>query len=186
MTKGRGGEDRNERFKSLYQKYYRRLVRFYVQVFRVSEEDAEELAQDAFVRFYRAMDEYRGDAEWAYLEEVARNVGLNLVRSRATGKRKADTVPIDDPQFNHEPPAPEGPDLAERQQTEIRRRQLHEAIAALPTGQRQCMLLWLQDQTYEQIAKTLRITLDAVKSRMRDARKLLSTRLGTTFPEEPR
>lgn len=186
MTKGRGGDDRDERFQSLYRKYYRRVVRFYVIAFRLAEEDAQELAQDAFLRFYEAMDEYRGDAEWAYLEKIARRVGYNRIRARSTGKRNADTVPIDDPNFNHEPAAPEGPDLAERQQTEIRRRQLYEAIKALPPGQRQCILLQLQDYTYEEIATALRITEDAVKSRIRDARKLLGIRLGTPFPEDER
>jgi RNA polymerase sigma factor (sigma-70 family) len=186
MTTGRGGDDRDERFKSLYQRYYHRIVRFYVRAFRVSEEDAQELTQDAFVRLYEAMDEYRGDAEWAYLEQIARRVGYNRIRAHATGKRNADTVAIDDPNFNHEPPAPEGPDLAERQQTEIRTRQLHDAIAQLPAGQRQCILLWLKDYSYEEIATALRITDDAVKSRIRDARKLLGKRLGTTFPEDER
>lgn len=180
----RGGGDRDDRFKSLYQKYYWRMVRYFVRVSRLSQEDAEELTQEAFLRFYEAMDEYRGEAEWAYFEVIARNVLNNRIRALKTAKRRADTVDIDDPELKHEPAAPEGPDYAERQQTAIRRKQLYDAIAELPPGQRQCLLLWLQDLKYEEIAKALRISMDAVKSRMRDARKLLSKRLGHELPED--
>jgi|SRR5947207_5105026 len=177
---------KDERFKSLYQRYYRRVVRFYVQAFRLAEEDAEELAQEAFLRFYQAMDDYRGDAEWAFFETVARNVAYNRIRSGKTAKRSAKVLELDDPEFNQEPAAPEEPDYAERQEDEVRRRRLREAIAKLPNGQRDCVQLWLDDFKYEEIAKFLRITVDAVKSRLRDARKVLRDRLGDGegLPEE--
>ncbi len=168
---------KDDRFKSLYQRYYRRVVRFFVQVFHLSEQDAEELAQDAFLRFYEAMDDYRGDAEWAFFETIARNVAYNRIRSQKTAKRSAKTVDIDDP-GTREPAAPEGPDYAERQEQEQRRKRLREVIAELPDGQRQCLQLWLDDFKYDEIAKFLHISVDAVKSRLRDARKLLRVRLG--------
>ena len=40
------------------------------------------------------------------------------------------------------------------------------------------MQLWLDEFTYDEIAKFLRITVDAVKSRLRDARKMLRAKLG--------
>jgi RNA polymerase sigma-70 factor (ECF subfamily) len=177
---------RDERFKSLYQKYYRRVVRFYVQAFRLAENDAEELAQEAFLRFYEALDEYRGDAEWAFFETIARNVAYNKIRSQKTAKRGAKTVDIDDPNFNQEPAAPEGPDYADRQEDARRKQRLHDAIAQLPAGQRQCLQLWLDELKYDEIAKVLRISVDAVKSRLRDARRLLRERLGEgeALPEE--
>src|SRR5437763_1746044 len=183
-TKIRGlrGRDRTmskyERFKSLYQKYYWRVVRFYVQAFRLSEEDAEELAQEAFLRFYEAMDEYRGDAEWAFFETVARNVAYNRIRSQKTAKRSGKTVEIDAPNFNQEPPAPAEPDFAERQHEAFRKQRLHDAITDLSPGQRECIQLWLEELKYDEIAKFLRISIDAVKSRLRDARKSLRDRLG--------
>jgi len=173
------GDHRDERFKSLYQKYYWRVVRFYVRAFRFSEEDAEELAQEAFLRFYEAMDEYRGDAEWAFFETTARNLAYNKIRWGKTQKRNAKTIDLDDPEFaRREPPAPDPPDYAERQRLADQHRRLHDAIAELPAGQRECMLLWLDDFRYDEIAKALRISMDAVKSRLRDAKKLLRARLG--------
>src|SRR4051812_27641443 len=86
---------RHDRFRSLYQKYYWRIVKFYVRSFRLRQEDAEELAQDAFLRFYQAMDEYRGDAEWAFFETIARNVAYNRIRAQNTAKRSGTKVDLD-------------------------------------------------------------------------------------------
>jgi len=183
----RTGNGNGERFNQLYMKYYRRIVLFFIRAFRVSEEDAKDLAQDTFTRFFQSLDEYRGDAEWAFLETTARNVGLNNVRSLHTAKRSAPTINIDDPEFARlEPPAPEGRDLADRQQDANQRRQLHDAIAQLPSGQRQCVQLWLEDFKYNEIAKALRISMDAVRSRLRDAKRLLRERLGedNALPED--
>jgi RNA polymerase sigma-70 factor (ECF subfamily) len=177
---------KDDRFRSLYQKYYWRVVRFYARSFRLPEEDAQELAQDAFLRFYEAMDEYRGDAEWAFFETIARNVAYNRIRSRKTAKRSGKVVDIDDPDFAHEPAAPEGPDYAQREQEALRSKRLRDAIAGLPAGRRECVQLWLDEFQYDEIAKFLGITMNAVKSRLRDARKLLRARLGDgeALPED--
>ncbi len=182
-----GGGERDERFRSLYQKYYRRVVRFFLVSFHVAEHDAEDLAQEAFTRFYEAMDEYRGDAEWAFFETIARNVAYNRIRATKTQKRNALTVDIDDPEVtNNQPPAPETPDYAEREAAALRRKQLYDAIDELSPLQRECMLLWLDDFKYDAIAAALRISMDAVKSRLRDAKKILRARLGDdgTLPED--
>jgi RNA polymerase sigma factor (sigma-70 family) len=179
---------RDERFKSYYQRYYRRVVRFYVNGFRLAEEDAEELTQEAFIRFYEAMDEYRGDAEWAFFETIARNLAYNRIRFWKTQKRSAQIVEIDDPETREEPAAPDAPDYAEQQEESHRRERLHEAIAELPRGQRECMQLWLEDFKYDEIATALHISMDAVKSRLRDAKKILRARLGDegALPEDER
>lgn len=176
---------KEERFRTLYQKYYRRVVRFYLQAFRLAEEDAEELAQEAFLRFYEAMDEYRGDAEWAFFETIARNVAFNRIRAQKTKKRSAKLVDIDSENVSRVP-APREPDFADRQHDELQRRQLRQAIAELPQGQRETIQLWLDQFKYEEIAKFLQVSVDAVKSRLRDAKKALRDRLGdgSALPED--
>jgi len=173
----------SERFKDLYQRFYWRMVRFYVRAFRVSQEDAEELTQEAFLRFYEALDEYRGDAEWGFLETIARNVAYNWIRSRMTAKRNAPTVSIDDREtFRKNEPEAKPHDYAEGE--EVKR--LYAAIASLPASQRICVEYQLQGYKYEEMAAVLRITVDAVKSRLRDARKTLRARLGSAdaLPED--
>jgi len=183
MAIRRGDGAKNDLFTAMYDKYYRRIVAFYVRAFHLSYEDAKELAQDAFVRFYEALDEYRGDAEWAFLEETARNVAYNRIRSGKTRKRSVDLVDLDDPKFGSGP-AGEEPNYAAQQEEALQKKALYEAIDGLPPGQRQAMNLRMQGFSYEEIAVALRTTVDGVRTRIRDAKKLLMRRLGGTFPED--
>ena len=174
---------RDDLFRLLYGRFFRRMVSYFRQVFHVSEEDARDLTQDSFLRFYRAMDEYRGDSEWALLETIARNVGYNRVRSLTTVKRGGvRTEPLDDGEQRHDPP-----DIKQRHpiDTMIEAEQLQriqQAIAELPKGQRQCVQLALEDRSQEEIARELRISVVAVKSRIRDAKRALRERLGEEAP----
>jgi RNA polymerase sigma-70 factor (ECF subfamily) len=167
---------KDDRFRSLYQRFYLRIVRFFVRSFHLSEDDARDLAQDTFLRFYKAMDEYRGDAEWAFLETTARNVAYNRIRSQNAAKRRGQHVDVEDPAAG----VPSTPplDYAKQQEEAIRRRQLRDAIAELPPGQRQCIELQLDGFSYEETGRFLRISDDAVKSRIRDAKRGLRDQLG--------
>lgn len=153
----------------------------------MSDEDAEDLTQDSFARFFRTMHEYRGEAEWALLEKIARNVGFNRVRSLGTIKRGAvKPVSLSDPERPHLEPAAPQTDPVDRMIDAERTARLRREIASLPAGQRQCTQLWLEGYTYDEIAKLLRISLDAVRSRLRDAKRLLRERLGADgeLPED--
>jgi RNA polymerase sigma factor (sigma-70 family) len=187
MTTRKNGGDRDELFKSLYERYYARMIRYFQRVFRLSEADAKELTQDSFIRFLRSMDEYRGQAEWALLETIARNVGYNKVRSVKTIKRGSmRTESLDDDQSVR--------DVVDEKQVHPidtmieteRLRRLRETIAQLPGGQRQCLQLWLEDFSSEEISQALRISIVAVKSRIRDAKRTLREQLGDegALPEE--
>ncbi|HEV7768136.1 MAG TPA: RNA polymerase sigma factor [Thermoanaerobaculia bacterium] len=168
-----------EGFKALYAKYYRRMVAFYIRAFRLSEEDAKDLAQDAFLRFYEALDEYRGDAEWAFLETVARRVAYNSIRSRSTAKRGGgQDMSLDEIPPRLEPAVKPPPDYADRETARFVRKRVREAIAELSQGQQQSIHLWGEGFKYKQIASILAISVDAVKSRLRDAKKHLHERLG--------
>jgi RNA polymerase sigma factor (sigma-70 family) len=177
-----GGGGRDERFEALYRKYYGRVLRFFKNF--GADDEAQDLAQETYKKIYKTFAQYRGEAEWSFIDTTARRVLLNWVRARKTAKRNAKVERIDDTDFNSDPPAPDEPTLAERQEAELRRARLWAAIAELPEGQRQCIELWLGDAKYEGIARVLGITVDAVKSRLRDARKALRTRLGESLPED--
>ena len=182
----RDGGSRDERFQSLYRKHYRRMVRYFIRAFRVSEEDAEELTQEAFIRFLEAMDEYRGDAEWGFFETIALRVGLNRLRANRTLKRRVVTVDLDDPDVQQQPVADVGPDPVERLERADQKRRLDQEIEKLTPGQRQCLRLQFEGYKFHEIARILRISVDAVKSRLRDAKRTLRAKLGddTALPED--
>lgn len=69
---------------------------------------------------------------------------------------------------------------ASREEEALRRKQLHDAIAALPEGQRHAIQLWLDGFHYSDISYALGVSVDAVKSRLRDAKRHLRPSLAAS------
>src|SRR3712207_2525799 len=122
MTSGTGDTGRDEQFKTLYRQYYRRIMRFYMRSFRFSPDEAEDLTQEAFLRFFQKIDDYRGESEWTFFETIARNVAYNRIRAARTLKRNAPTVEIDDPDVHEKLPAAVQPDFVALQEASAQRR----------------------------------------------------------------
>jgi RNA polymerase sigma-70 factor (ECF subfamily) len=164
--------DRDETFRHLY-RYARRVVTFFVRRYGVSIDEAQDLTQETFVRLFRNLDSYRGEGEWAYLERVAHHVAMNVHRSRAAVKRSAVQVTIDAAHDLVSDPADPASAYVEQDFARARMRRLATAIDELPNGARQAIVLYLEDLSYDEIAQALGVTTDAVKSRIKDARRIL-------------
>jgi RNA polymerase sigma-70 factor (ECF subfamily) len=176
MTIGEGGDDHDVRFEAIYRKHYGQMYRFFRSA-GVADGEAHDLAQDTFQRFYEHMHQYRGEGDSSYLQTIARNVLLNWIRAGKAAKRSGNMVDIDDPDVSEQLAAPEEADYAERQHKARRRTAVVTAIAKLPAGQRECLRLWVQGRKYNDIASILGVSIDAVKSRLRDAKKQLRATL---------
>lgn len=176
---------RDDRFEAAYRRYYARVFKYF-RFCRVADDEAHDLSHDTFKRFFEKMQTMRGEDEWPFLQSIARSIFLNWWRSHhKTAKRTGTTVDIDDPDLSYQLAAPAAPDYAEQDHQDRRLRRMHEAINTLPEGQRQCIRLQLEGCSYEEIAAKLGISVDAVKSRIRDAKRLLRARMGDdTFPED--
>lgn len=173
----------DDEFERIYRSYYSRIWRYYRSC-RVADGEAHDYAQEAFTRFFEKRHQMRGEEPWAFVQTIARRILLNKIRDQKAAKRSAKTVDLDAPEVG-EIAAPAEPDYAERQQDEMQRRSLHAEIERLPISQRQAMRRYLADDKLEEIAQRLGISVDAVKSRLRDARRQLRARLGTElFPED--
>jgi RNA polymerase sigma factor (sigma-70 family) len=177
MAIRKSGDDRDEQFRALYDRHYPRVFRFY-RGHQIQPDDAHDLAQEVFAKIFEKFEQYRGENEWAFLQKAARNRLINWWRDRSAGKRKGVNVDIDAPDVAHELVAPQGPDYVEQQETDLRVKRLYDEIRRLTPGQQECIRLQLADHTYEEIAAELRISVDAVKSRRRDALRQLKARLG--------
>jgi RNA polymerase sigma-70 factor (ECF subfamily) len=178
MTIPKGGDGRDdERFEALYRKFYGRVYRYYRRE-GVADDEAHDLAQETFKRIYEAFARYRGEAEWGYVQKTARNILLNWVRAGKTQRRAGTMIYIDDPEMVFDPPAPEGPDLAERDEAQRKRVKLVSAFGELPEAQQESLRLFTLGFKYTEIATALNTSVDAVKSRLRDAKRYLRTRLG--------
>src|SRR5260221_14347532 len=173
-----GGGLYDERFEAIYRKHYARVWRYF-RSNSISDDEAHDLSQDTFKRLYERMDQIRNDDPWPFLSKIARTILLNRVRARQTQKRNAPMVEIDDPELLFaEPAAPAELDYPDREAEKARLSRLRTKMAALPRGQRECLRLRIQGFQYDEIAKILGISMDAVKSRLRDAKRDLREQLG--------
>jgi RNA polymerase sigma-70 factor (ECF subfamily) len=134
------------------------------------QDEAADIAQDAFLRAYQALDSFQRDKPLApWLCRIAINLALTRL------KQQRPVLSLDDDQSNA---ALEVPDLSAEPQNKLlrveRRRALRQAILALPPEQRAVIeLRHFQGQSYEEIANSLDISLANVKSRLFRARKNL-------------
>lgn len=158
----------DERFEELY-KYYPGVLAL-LRRLGFSVDEARDIAQEAYVRVLKSMDDYRGESHWSYLERVVRRVALNELRARHAGKRHGETVSADalltlaDEQFPR-------PDQALETAEDVRR--VRAAIAQLDTNDRTILLFKLSGLSYEDMVDSLGVSLSAVKSRLNMARKRL-------------
>jgi len=141
--------------------------------------DGEDVVQDAFARAFVALNELEEDAPMrAWLFRIAHNRALDLLRSRAIRA----TEPIE---AAHEVADPESVDPMELM---IRREAVETAVSRfveLPTVQRSVVILKdVLDQSLEEIAAMLDLTVNAVKAHLARGRARLKA-INAQAPAQP-
>lgn len=134
-------------------------------------DDAEDLAQEVFLRIYRHRLSYRPEAKFVtWLYHIVRNVGRNALRSR----RRRPTLPLGVvPELDREQPLPDA--KAEAPSRRLDRHELgavvRQAMATLQRRQRDALFLQqFEDRSYDEIAHRLALTPKAAKSLLYRAR----------------
>ncbi|MFU8892346.1 MAG: RNA polymerase sigma factor [Luteolibacter sp.] len=146
--------------------------------------DAEDVAQQAFLRIWRSAKRYRPDAKFTtYLFTVTRNLVFNETRRRSRKKEVSSDAREDEFHLQSESPESGRPD-SEVLQAELQHA-VDAAIAALPEPQRLAVVLRrYEDMPYEDIAKVLSLTVPAVKSLLFRARASLRQSLAKYLDAE--
>ncbi|HEX4002483.1 MAG TPA: sigma-70 family RNA polymerase sigma factor [Candidatus Acidoferrales bacterium] len=163
MLDVKAGDDSS--FDFLLQKYRSPLVNFLYRMVRDTA-TAEDLAQEVFLRVYRARKQYTPSAKFTtWLFRIATNLALNSVRDNRYAKLAvALDAPADEDAAPMELPAREmriDEHMIERDRTEFIRR----AIASLPEKQRAAVLLHkYEEMDYGEIARILDCSESALKS----------------------
>ena len=161
------GEDRElvARFKSGDQAAFNQLVRLYQKrvyavAFRMvrDEEEAKDLTQEVFVKMYKTLSDFRGEASvftWAYRATV--NLSINHLRR----KKIISWVPLLEAEEKPEEPK-EG--LSERETARLKQA-IAKAVKKLPPKQRAIFILRHYDELgNEEIAQIVGKTVGAVKA----------------------
>ena len=146
-----------------------------------SREDAEDAAQEVFLKAYTSLKSFRGESRLSvWLYRITNNVCVDMLR------RRRETVSLSIEDEDGEPMEMEIADarfdpaaLAERKDL---REQVGEALRQLPPDAREILLLReLGGQRYDEIAETLSLDIGTVKSRIFRARKKLCALLEGNF-----
>ena len=159
-----------EAFRLLVLRYHRLVINV---AFRALGELslAEDVAQDVFIKVYKALPSYRHDRPFKHwLHRVAANAATDALR------RRRPVVSLDGLE---QPPAAIGADPQDVAARHDLQRAVRHAIASLPSHYRDTIALQaFGELSYDEIASVLDIPLGTVMSRLNGAKRLLRERLG--------
>ncbi len=168
-------------FELLVIKYERRIQRLIGRMVR-DVDLVEDIAQETFIRAYRALAQFRGEAQfYTWLYRIAVNTAkkflMDLKRNPTVSEnffKSADddeTSPVE-----NELTSPETPDavLASKEIAEM----VNSAMDALPEELRQAITLReIEGLTYEEIAGAMNCPVGTVRSRIFRAREAISQKI---------
>lgn len=146
-----------------------------------SREDAEELAQDVFVKAYRYLADFRGDSKFStWLYTIVNNTCITWLR-----KKKLDTRSLDDEQVFARADNMDSGARADSIEQKSRQQMVNRAIAQLGTDDAMVLTLFYQaEQSLEEAARILGIEVNAAKVRLHRARGRLKEKLERNFATE--
>jgi RNA polymerase sigma-70 factor (ECF subfamily) len=157
-------------FALLLHRYRTPLVNFLYRMVR-NREQAEDLAQEVFIRVYRARAEYVPSAKFTtWLFRIATNLALNSVRDTRHQRMEVSLdapVTVDSEEGDERPldVAEKNPNIEEHLVQEAQRDMIRHAIDKLPEKQRAAVLLHkYQELDYGEISKILSCSESALKS----------------------
>jgi RNA polymerase sigma-70 factor (ECF subfamily) len=170
----RGEREAFDRLVERYQRDIYRLCYRYVN----NHDDANDLAQESFLKAYRAIGRFRGDSSFStWLYRIAVNTCLNF---RAAKRAPTEELPDDvkDPR----------PGAAAAVESDEDARRLREAVSRLPQKQRATLILKMYHElTHEEVARTLGSTVGTVKANLFHAlgnlRRLVAADAAAAAPE---
>src|SRR5438309_1861478 len=169
-------------FDALVLKYQHKLVKLVMRYVR-NPAEAEDIAQEAFIKAYRALPQFRGDsAFYTWLYRIAINTAKNAVVSRDRSPIEYDLDRNSEESYDmqgrmKDSETPEGLVL-----TEEIRSTVNAAIDALPEDLRTAIVLReLEGLSYEEIAAAMACPVGTVRSRIFRAREAIDRRLREVF-----
>ena len=165
---GRARSGDREAFDQLVTRYWKRVCGYAFTILR-SLEDAEDAAQETFLRAFKGREQFEEGREFTpWLYRIATNTCIDRVRSRKRDHARLGDIEVED---EGETPA----DLYERE--EVRGR-VREAVFSLPEAYGQVVYLrYAGDMSYREIASALSISESAVETRLFRGKQMIRSLL---------
>jgi RNA polymerase sigma-70 factor (ECF subfamily) len=174
-------------WEEIVQRYHRRIYNMCYR-FAGSADDAQDLAQEVFIKMYRTLSSYDAErgALMTWMTTLTRNLLVDHFRKT---KHDRMTDSLDTTSSEHEDAMPlgeripdRGPAPDSRVQSREARETVHEALQKLSPELREAVILRdLQDMDYREIATVLKVPEGTVKSRINRGRGELARLLQRTY-----
>ena len=165
-------------FDILVQKYQHKVVNL-VGRFVSDSTECQDIAQDAFIKAFRAIHSFRGDSQfYTWLYRIAANTAKNYLASRAR-KTPAYAVDVEDAEhFEGESGLKEFDNPENLLLTEEIRATIFSAIERLPDDLKSAITLReIDGLSYEEIAEVMDCPIGTVRSRIFRAREVIDKEL---------
>jgi RNA polymerase sigma-70 factor (ECF subfamily) len=162
-------------FKSLVERYQRKVYAVALGMLK-DKEDARDVAQEAFVKVYRYLDHFKGDASfYTWLYRITVNICIDVMRKKGNAREDVEfdeTIAHDTAEANI---GALGTMLGTNPQKSALRKELADKILAaleqVPPKHREILLLReIEGMSYEDLSRTLQIPKGTVMSRLFHAR----------------
>lgn len=168
----RGNMEAFEELVEIYQKFVFGIILFDIK----NREDAEDIAQEVFIKAWKGMSEFRQDSTFAtWLYRISKNAVKDFVRNRERRPLRTDETEFDDKFIETNTP----------EQTVLNREKnsiILEIIDTLPTEQKESLIYRdLMGITYLEIADITGVTVGTVKSRISRARERVKKKISETI-----
>jgi RNA polymerase sigma-70 factor (ECF subfamily) len=170
---------REQGFNRLVLKHKDRVYGLCLRMLAGSALDAEDVAQESFVKAYHGLGGFRMEAKFSsWMYRIAVNACKNRMMSRAFRDSRRDR----DLEAADMEGAGTAPSPAQELETKGKRERIEAAIARLPEEQRTLIVLRdVEGRSYEEIAETTGLNPGTVKSRLNRGRKQLQEWLKDCF-----
>jgi RNA polymerase sigma-70 factor (ECF subfamily) len=168
-------------FEALVSRYQGKIVGYAARMLN-DHDEAEDVAQEAFIKAYRSLEGFRGQSSFStWLYRIVTNLCID--RARMKKRRPQQAYSLDEPfDADDDKGGRDLPDLTTEPskgvEREELRRQVRETVAKMPEKMRSVLIMCdIQGMAYEDIAASLKIPIGTVKSRLFHARADLARRL---------
>ncbi|HLO81746.1 MAG TPA: sigma-70 family RNA polymerase sigma factor [Chitinophagaceae bacterium] len=160
-----------------YQHYVFTLALKYCQ----NREDAEEVAQDIFIKVYRSLADFKGTSKFStWLYTITYNTSVTFLR-----KKKLNVSSMDDDRTFMQLESQESSFSANLVEQKTRVNRVNEAISQLSADDAQIITLFYKgDQTLEEIGRIMGMEPNTVKVRLHRARHKLKEKLEKEYKSE--
>ena len=171
------------RFESIVEQHQTMVFRALARLMgpRVAQERLEDLAQTVFLRLLRALPHFRGDAQiTTYLYRIAVNVAQDEWKRREREDRRHVSLSTEEEAWEDRLPHPADDALTHMQAEEFAAH-VNDQLDRLSAPERSVLVLFHQEeQTYEQIAETLGLPINTVRTHLHRGRRRLREALQRT------